>query len=260
MWRSMPNPALKLSLQYPPEAFDASGAFETCRVAGGRVLRISEHLDRLRGSLRTLSIVSFREPEIRRALIRAAVRTKNGFIRVAIRRWGAPPWVIHCQQGLPYTKSEFQRGISLRTAATRIPSTESLPSQTKHSQRLSGILGRLEGGGSPEVLRLGSHGYVTEGTVSNLFLVKEGVLMTAPCWLGALGGVTRDRVINAAGRLKIPLRETPFTRHDLFNADEAFLTNVLMEMAPVREVDGRTIGGPVPGPVTKRLMSAIQKR
>jgi len=132
-----------------------------------------------------------------------------------------------------------------------------MPAQVKSSQRLTSILARQEGINSDEVLLLGAHGYLTEGTVSNLFLVKDSTLVTSPGWQGILEGVTRGLVRKAARRMRIPYLEIPVTRHDLFNADEAFLTNVLMDILPVRQVDGRRIGTKVPGPITQRLGRAL---
>jgi len=108
-----------------------------------------------------------------------------------------------------------------------------------------------------EVLRVGIHGYPTEATTSNVFLVRGGVLTTPPLWLGVLEGVTRGKVLEVARELKIAVAEIPITRHDLFNAEEAFLTNVLMGILPIREVDGRRIGTKIPGPITQRLIQTL---
>jgi branched-chain amino acid aminotransferase len=132
-----------------------------------------------------------------------------------------------------------------------------MPASVKCSERLSGVLARLEGPGATEVLSLNRQGYLTEGTVSNLFLVKDRRLFTPPAWAGVLEGVTRRKVWQAARRLGIPVCEVLLTRHEMFNADEAFLTNVLMEILPIRVVDGRRIGSRVPGAVTRRLMRAM---
>jgi len=236
-----------------PSQFDASGAFETCRVRRGRVLRLEEHLRRLRASLKTVGIFSWDEALARRELARAARGLKEGHVRIAVRRTGEPRILIHAHPGIPYSSRQRRQGVPLRTVPTRWPAGETAWAQAKTSERLSGVLARMEAPGVPEVLRLGPGGDVTEGTVSNLFFVREGALVTAPPWLGVLEGVTRARVIRAAKGLKIPVREVPFSRHDLFNAEEAFLTNVLMGILPVRELDGRRIGGRVPGPVTRKL-------
>ncbi len=239
--------------------FDASGAFETCRVEKGRIRHLSEHLARLDASLKTLGI-GFSTKELPPRLRQAAQSVQEGFVRVLIRREGRPRTVIHEHPGIPYSRGQFAQGVSVITAASRASFSAAVPSQVKHSERLPSILARLEGQEVPEVLRIGPHGYLTEATVSNLFLAKGGELYTPPTWLGVLEGVTRTQVLEAAGRLKIPCREVPLTRHDLFNADEAFLTNVLMEILPLREVDGRRIGGQAPGTITRRLLKELHRK
>lgn len=242
-----------------PEAFDASGAFETCRVKAGKVLQLEGHLHRLAASLQSLGIPFGEKENVREELKRAARGVEDGSVRIAVRRTEDAKVILHERQGIPYSKEQIARGISLVTAATRQPSVLAVPAQAKRSERLDGILARWEGRDSKEVLRFGSYGTLTEGTVSNLFLVKQGRIITPPIWVGVLEGVTRAQVLQAARRQKIPVQETPVTRHDLFNADEAFLTNVLMEILPIREVDGRRIGTQVPGPITRRLLRAIGK-
>ena len=241
----------------PPTLFDASGVFETCRVSRAKVLHLEEHLARLRASLNTLGITGWMESAIRDQLRQAAQGMIDGYVRIAVRRVREPRIVIHRHEGIPYSKRQLQEGISLRTVPTRWPAGESTWAQVKLSERLPSILAKMEAPEVSEVLRIGPHGYVTEGTISNLFFARQGTLITPPSWLGILEGVTRAKVIQAARRLKIPVQEVPFTRHDLFNADEAFLTNVLMHILPVREVDGRRIGERIPGSITHGLMKEI---
>lgn len=243
-----------------PEEFDASGVFETCRVQSGRVLHLEEHLARLRASLKTVNIGTGYPSGTRyRGLLQAAARElREGTLRIAVRRRGAPRVLIHRSAGLPYSAKQLSEGIALRTVPSRWPAGETGWAQVKSSERLSGVLARMEAPEAVEVLRLGPHGYVTEGTVSNLFFIREGELVTAPAWAGILEGVTRSRVIRTARRMRVAVKETPFTRHDLFNAEEAFLTNVLMGILPVRQVDGRRIGEKTPGPVTRKLMRVLR--
>lgn len=242
-----------------PQRFDASGCFETCRVEGGRVLKMEEHLRRLGSSAKTLGMPWWDERAARLELAQAGRAVKDGYVRLALRRGGAPRMLVHRHAGRPYPAVWERRGIAVRTVAARWPAGETAVAQAKMSERLSGVLARAEAPGAPEVLRMGPHGYLTEGTVSNLFLVLHGRLFTPPAWLGVLEGVTRARVLEQARRLRIPVEEVPVTRHDLFNAEEAFLTNVLMPVLPLREVDGRRIGTQTPGPVTRKLSQALQK-
>lgn len=250
-----------------PSLFDASGVFETCRVSRGRVLRLEQHLQRLAASLKTLDIgTGYPEgtryrlllAEIRRKIAAAACGMKEGTVRVAVRREGSPRILIHRHAGRVYPDRLYRAGVSIRTSASVWPGGDPAVGQAKASERVSGILARMDQPAAFEVLRLGRQGYLTEGTVSNLFLVRGGELITPPGWLGVLEGVTKDRVLRAARRLRLPVRQVPVTRHDLFNAEEAFLTNVLMTVLPVREADGRRIGSRVPGVWTQKLMGAVR--
>lgn len=253
--------AVESSIPFPDEGvgvLTGSGAFETCRVKEGRVRHLQEHLGRLSASLQTLGIFSWDRLEAKHALEAAARRLAQGYVRLNVRRDGRI--VVHANPRIPYGKRRIWKGLSLTTVPTRWPPGKPETAQVKMSERLGSILGRFEGGEAEEVLRIGPHGYVTEGTVSNLFLVKEKTVVTPPRWVGVLEGVTRGELFRAAARLGIPFAERPMSRHDLFNADELFMTNVLMGIFPVRSLDGRQIGRQVPGPLTRRLMRELERR
>ena len=104
-----------------------------------------------------------------------------------------------------------------------------------------------------EVLWVTAAGYVAEATTSNLFLVIRGKVVTPPLWVGALGGVVREVILRLARQERFTAVEHPVTRHELYNAEEAWLTNSLVGMVPIRRVDGRRIGRACPGVVTRRL-------
>jgi branched-chain amino acid aminotransferase len=100
---------------------------------------------------------------------------------------------------------------------------------------------------------------VVEGSADNIFIVKNGVLITPPAFLGILKGITREVVMELAQAMGTEVRETVFTRHDLYNADECFFTGTGAELIPVVEVDGRSIGTGKPGEMTKQLLAAFRK-
>ena len=202
----------------------------------------------------TVPIVEMAGKELKEA----ARGIRDGYVRIMIRRTGKPRVVVHRHEGFPYSKGQIRKGISVTTVPARMAPVEAVQSRVKSSERLASVLARLDAPTAVEVLRIGPLGVLTEGTISNLFLVKENRLVTPPAWLGVLEGVTRAQVIEAARRMKIPVQEMPVTRHDLFNADEAFLTNVLVGILPMRQVDGRAIGAVPPGPVTQQLLRAIK--
>lgn len=105
--------------------------------------------------------------------------------------------------------------------------------------------------GYDEAILLNEHGRVAEGSGENVFVVREGVLMTPPLSEGVLQGITRDTVVRFARDLEIPYVEAPLLRQDLYVADEAFYTGTAAEVVPIRSVDEREIGAP--GPITKQI-------
>ena len=106
---------------------------------------------------------------------------------------------------------------------------------------------------------LNEDGYVAEGSGDNIFIVKKGVLYTPPGYVGALEGITRRAIMDLADQLGYPVKEQPFTRHDVYIADEAFLTGTAAEVIAVVEVDGRQIGTGKPGPITRNLLEEFRK-
>jgi branched-chain amino acid aminotransferase len=110
-----------------------------------------------------------------------------------------------------------------------------------------------------EAICLDQSGFVCEGTAENVFIVKDGKVITPPTSTGALRGITRTAVMTLAGKLGYPTVERNITPNELFTADEVFLTGTAAEITPVREVNKRVIGSGKPGPITKRLMQEFDK-
>jgi branched-chain amino acid aminotransferase len=111
--------------------------------------------------------------------------------------------------------------------------------------------------GAHEAILLNAEGFVGECTADNLFVVKQGRLLTPSPQDGALEGVTRGCILELAGETRLESREKRLTRYDVYTADECFLTGTGAEVMPIAEVDGRRIGTTTPGPVTKRLVDAF---
>ncbi|MNJ51772.1 Branched-chain-amino-acid aminotransferase [compost metagenome] len=99
---------------------------------------------------------------------------------------------------------------------------------------------------------------MTEGSGDNIFIVKNGVITTPPCYLGALEGITRQAIIDICHEKGYKLKEEPFTLHDVYVADEVFLTGTAAEVIAVREVDGRIIGEGHAGPITLQLLEEFR--
>ncbi len=141
-----------------------------------------------------------------------------------------------------------------------VPTTRNLHSALnpaiKSLNYLNNILAKIEANnaGCEEAIMLNAEGFVAECTGDNIFIVKEGQLWTPPLWAGALYGITRQVVMELAVEAGLKVSETNLTRHELFNADECFVTGSAAELMPVVKIDGRVIGTGKPGPVTARLV------
>src|SRR5207253_7548158 len=122
---------------------------------------------------------------------------------------------------------------------------------------LNNILAKIEAitAGCEEAEMLNAEGFVSECTGDNIFVVKEGQLMTPPLSAGALYGITRRVVMEIAAESGVTVSEPNLTRHDLFNADECFLTGTGAEVVPIVKIDGRVIGDGKPGPITEKLVA-----
>jgi branched-chain amino acid aminotransferase len=136
-----------------------------------------------------------------------------------------------------------------------------LSPRIKSLNYLNNILGKIEGmnAGCVEALMLNTKGEVAECTGDNIFLVRKGELLTPPIEAGILEGVTRQAVIELARAAKIEVREIPLTKHDVYIADECFLTGTAAEVIPVVKLDDREIGAGKPGPITRDLRERFHK-
>ncbi len=255
--KKIENPTTSL----PFSKYATSHIFETMLIREGEVFQLEMHVERLFESAKTIGLV----PEKSREDICEEI--KNIVQNVGARR--AVPRLIrysiteHERVAIiferVYPESVYEKGIDLKTAVTRKNHINAHPPEAKVGDFLNNILGKSDHlAESPfEVLFLDSYGYLNEGSVSNFFIVKEGILITPPSW-GILNGVTRRFVIECAAKEKIQVKEDCFTRHDVFNAEESFITNTSGGIVPVRSLDGRLIAkGKVPGPVTKKLCSRL---
>ncbi|MBI4342706.1 MAG: aminotransferase class IV [Candidatus Omnitrophica bacterium] len=260
----MPRLVEPLQGAVPTEAA-ANGCFETMRAYGGRIFRLAAHLERLYGSAQFLGT---RAPSDRRrfAARLADALTRSGLqeavVRVALMpRPGmeaAPSIVV--QPAIIPPASAYRRGIRVAVVPARKFSVGSINPESKYSARLGSVLAIMDAQlrGVDEALFMDAMGSVTESTASNFGIVSRGAILTPPCWLGLLAGITRDVLFEASGALRVPIREAPLTRHDLYNAAEAFMTSTLKEVIGVTWIDGRRIGDGKPGPVTRKLLVAFR--
>ncbi|HLA24761.1 MAG TPA: branched-chain-amino-acid transaminase [bacterium] len=270
----VPKEEAKISV-YDHGYLYGDGIFEGIRAYGGRVFRLEQHLDRLYDSARFLMLeIPLSRDEMREAILETARRSglRDAYIRPVISRGvgdlGLDPRkcktatvVIIVDTIQLYPKEAYERGLRAVTATTRKTRPDALSPQAKTLNYLNNIMARLEANqaGADEAIMLTGDGYVSECTADNFFLVRRGEVWTPPAFLGILKGVTREAVMTLARALDIPVFEKVFTLHDVYTADECFLTGTGAEVGPVTEVDARPIGTGRPGPISLRLAQAFRE-
>jgi len=252
------------------------GAFETVRVYGGSPFRAEAHWQRLEGSLARLGI----PPPLDAGRLNEATRSvldANGLsdavLRVRVSRGVGPggpgtafdptPTVVVTASGYKvHDEAMYSRGADVVVSRVRRVPDACLPSDAKSANYLNSILARrdAEAAGAYEAVMLNLEGNVAEATTSNVWFVARDILHTPDIESGILPGITRQVVIELAGAMGLPVRETTCRVSELRAADEAFLTNSVIELVPVRTVDGAPLGGECPGPITNRLMAAYTDR
>lgn len=251
------------------------GVFEGIRFYNGRIFRLEEHVRRLFDSARAIILgIPWTQEEVCRFTCEtvAANGLKDGYIRLVVTRGegelGLNPYLcpkasmfIIASSIRLYPEEHYTKGLSIITCATRRPAPAALMPQVKSLNYLNNIMAKVEAiqGGALEALMLNEQGYVAECTGDNLFIVKNGEILTPLISDGALDGITRAVIIELAGQAGIRVIERSLTRYDIFIADECFLTGTAAEVIPVVQLDRRTIGSGEPGPVTRQLLEAFHK-
>ena len=160
-----------------------------------------------------------------------------------------------------YSKEVCETGLTVVTCATRRTSPGALNPAVKSLNYLNNVMARIEANlaGADEALMLNEAGNVAECTADNVFIIKRGQIFTPPIAAGALRGITRAVVFDIAAELGLKITETDITRHDVFVADECFLTGTAAEVIPVVKADGRMIGHGKPGSITTRMIGRFRE-
>jgi branched-chain amino acid aminotransferase len=251
------------------------GIFEGIRFYNGRVFRLEEHLDRLWDSARSICL---NIPMSQRAMSEALLETirqndlRDGYIRLIVTRGvgnlglnpeqcKTPSVIIITAQIALYPESVYKNGLSLVTCATRRTNPSALNPAVKSLNYLNNVMARIEANqaNADEGLMLNDEGNIAECTADNVFIIKRGQIFTPPITAGALRGITRSVVFEIAAETGIKVLETDITRHEMFVADEAFLTGTAAEIIPLVKADGRPIGTGKPGPITARMISRFRE-
>lgn len=251
------------------------GVFEGIRVYNGRIFKLEEHLTRLYSSARGIDLtIPMDLPKMRNTVAEAVRRNglQDAYIRLVVSRGigdlGIDPRkcseatvVIIAYKIELYPDALYKNGIRVMVTDVRRVPPDALNGRIKSLNYLNNILGKMQHVkfGLDEALMLNRDGYLVEGTAENVFLVQGKKLLTPPCHLGALDGITRGTVMEFAPKLGLAVEEALLHPHDVYLSDECFLTGTGAEIVPVVEVDGRKIGGGVPGPITHRVLEAYRE-
>jgi len=244
--------------------------WEGLRVYDGRIAELEGHLKRLQDSAKTLAFAKVPASEEIRAAIFTTLAANgmrdNAHIRLTLTRGekvtsGMNPrlnqsgcTLIVLAEWKPPVYSDT--GIRVITASTRRNTPECLDSKIHHNNLLNNILAAIEANvaGADAAVMLDVNGFISETNDTNIFLVKDGQVLT-PHADSCLPGLTRQMILNICSNEGIPASERNLSLTELYTADEAFTTGTMGELTPVLEADGRLIGDGSSGPISQRLQA-----
>ncbi len=246
------------------------GVFEGIRSYGGKAFLLDEHLERLWCSAKAIWLeIPMAKPQMAKAIQDTldVNGIRDGYIRVVVTRGAGtlgldpnrcsdPQVIVITDKITLYPKEYYDNGLEIITVSTQRNHPAALSPRIKSLNYLNNILAKIEGlqAGCIEALMLNHKGEVAECTGDNVFLARGGRLLTPPNDAGILEGITRAAVMRLARGAGIEVHEVALTKHDVYIADECFLTGTAAEVVPVVKVDSRTIGDGRPGPITRDLM------
>jgi branched-chain amino acid aminotransferase len=251
------------------------GVFEGIRSYDRLVFKLEDHINRLYESSQGIMLDI---PLSKKDMVKAVVETlklnelDNAYIRLVVTRGigdlGLDPRkcksasiIIITDNIKLYPEKLYKEGLSIITVPTPRNMPEALNPQIKSLNYLNNILAKIEAlnSGYEEALMFTAHGYVAECTGDNIFIIKDNNLITPPAYLGILKGITRACVMDIAKKAGMAVKEDVITRHNIFTADECFLTGTAAEIIPVVGLDKRIIRDGKPGKITLNLMKEFRK-
>lgn len=249
------------------------GVFEGIRAYNGRVFRLKEHLDRMYDSAKTIDLHPplskdelaevicevLRKNKLENAYIRPIISRGVGDLGLDPRKCPKPSVIVITTSWGAMYGDLYDKGLKAITVSVRRNPAEALPPNVKSLNYLNNILAKIEANykGGDEAIFFDTNGYVSEGSGDNLYVVKNGEIIT-PCTLNNLRGITRMVLLEIAQSMGITVKEQNLGYFDLYSADEMICTGTAAEVAPITWVDGRVIGNGRPGPVTRQLMAAFK--
>jgi branched-chain amino acid aminotransferase len=272
-WDDAHEHVLAHTLHYGLGAFEGIRAYKR---ADGKtaIFRLHDHVERLFDTCHICTIDPPFSPDAVKeacALVLRQNKLEHGYLRPLIYLgYGAMGLgsienpvrtVVAAYEWGAYLGEEgLRRGIRAKVSSFKRGAVDSMMTKGKIcGQYVNSILAKREAmkSGFDEAILLDRNGHVAEASGENVFMVRNGVVWTAPTSSSILAGITRDSVIRIARDLGLEVNERVFTRDELWCADEVFLTGTAAELTPVREVDDRKIGAGEPGPITRRLQDAF---
>ncbi|OGW78828.1 MAG: branched-chain-amino-acid transaminase [Omnitrophica bacterium RIFCSPLOWO2_02_FULL_45_16] len=250
------------------------GVFEGIRCYDRLIFKLNEHIDRL---YRSADAIELKMPMTKANMIKAVIETlkanalQDAYIRLVVtrgqgdlgldpRKCKTPTVFIITDKISLYPKEFYQKGLEIITAKTKRNLAAALDPRIKSLNYLNNILAKIDAikSGVEEAIMLTYNDYVAECTGDNIFIVRDGRLMTPPTDVGALEGITRNAVIGLAKKIGMPFREKMLKLEEVYSADEVFLTGTAAEIIPVTKIDKRRIGDGKPGETTPRLMEEFK--
>ncbi len=258
------------------------GVFETLRAYQGKIFKVREHLSRLFQSIKAISLTITTTPDDIQKILTQTLeinRLRDARLRITVSRgpdeiglepktFSSPTIVVIAKAFSGHSEILYEKGVDIAVVKTRKTPATSLDPQIKSLNYLNPLLAKMEAQkmGVFEGILLNQEGYLCEGTVSNLFLVKQGHLLTPAPFCGILEGITRQTVLELAQKSGIPVKEENLRPEEIFGADECFLTNTTMELMPVVKISGLgtqqeayPIGDGHVGPTTRFLLKIYRE-
>lgn len=268
-----PRDEAKISV-YDHGLLYGDGVYEAIRAYEGVIFKLNEHIDRLYESAKSIKIeIPLKKKEmietvletlkkngLREAYIRIVVTRGKGPMGVDPRNCPKPTIIIITEKREPFF-GRGEKGITAIITSVRRTPPWVVDPRIKSLNYLNNILARIEAieAGAQESIMLNDRGFLSEGSTENLFIVKEEQIFTPPLTASILKGITRGVVIRIARELGYEVEERDLTMHELFNADEVFVTGTAAEIVPIVKVSGRVIGTGDVGPVVKRLIARFRE-
>ena len=251
------------------------GVFEGIRIYSSQIFEADAHMRRLFDSARAIRLTipmssaelksaieqTFKANNFIDAYVRVVVTRGVGYLGLSPTKCPKASVFIIADTIEMYPAEHYQKGMSVIVASVIRNHPNAVSPRVKSLNYLNNILAKIEANDAnvPEAIMLNHEGNVAECTADNVFIVRDGRVATPGTQDGILEGVTRTVILKLCEKMQIPCIEKTLQRHDLYIADECFLTGTAAEVAPITRIDGRPISTGHPGPVTQKLIEAFHR-